>query len=144
MNLYSLFLGEASYLRKEMQDRYRHSRHESLRVWPNEPSHEFSLYGALNTWRLEHNNYHCDMGLRLRLIFAEVAPFEAMEEGVSLEALAEYGVYLNLPAKARTAWLAEKISVALTQPLNGHILSIVDQGEQDRIGWWGLVGPEVK
>ena len=45
----------------------------------------------------------------------------------------------DLPSKSRTAWLEEKISAALTQPLNGHILSIVDQGEQGRIGWWGLV-----
>ena len=139
MNLYSLFLGEASFLRKEIKDRYRNARRESLRVWPNDSPHEFALYGALNTWRLEHNNYHCDMGLRLRLISAEVVPFKAMEEGVSLEALAEYGVYLNLPSKARTVWLAEKISAALTEPLDGAILEIVDQGEQGRIGWWGLV-----
>ena len=139
MNLYSLFLGEANYFRKEMKGCYENALRQSLRVSPEDSPHEFALYGALNGWRLEHNNYHCDMGLRLRLISAEVVPFKAMEEGVALEALAEYGVYLNLPSKARTAWLAETISAALTQPLNGHILSIVDQGEQDRIGWWGLV-----
>ena len=139
MNLYSLFLGEANYFRKEMKGCYENALRQSLRVSPEDSPHEFALYGALNGWRLEHNNYHCDMGLRLQLISAEVVPFRAMEEGVSLEALAEYGVYLNLPSKARTAWLAEKISEALTQPLNGHILSIVDQGEQDRIGWWGLL-----
>ena len=103
MNLYSLFLGEANYFRKEMTGCYENSLGQSLRLSPEGSPHELALYGALNGWRIQHHRHDCNMGLRLQLISAEIAPFKAMDEEASVEALAEYGVYLNLPSKSRTA-----------------------------------------
>jgi hypothetical protein len=63
---------------------------------------------------------------------------------VAVDALADYGVYLNLPKKAKTEWLAAKINAALAPPLSSELLYMVGQGLQEEIGWWGLVDPAIK
>jgi len=134
----------ASRLRKDMRDGYAAASNGFIRAGFDGAQHEFALFGALNGWRILNNKHQCNMGTRLRLIGAEVAPFSAMDKLVSVDALAEYGVYLNLPKKSKTEWLAAQINAILSQHLGRELLYVVGQGLQEEIGWWGLVDPAIK
>jgi hypothetical protein len=74
---------------------------------PDTP-HNAGLYGALCTRYMVRGTPRPEL-----LLWAELAPFLAMSEDTAAEALAEYAVYQERPADAKTEWLAEAINLAL-------------------------------
>jgi len=144
MTFYKYFFGEANWLRKNMRGHYDGSMRAFTHFKLGGSTHENALAGALNSWRIDNGMTPSCMGERLRIVNAEVLPFNAMEKAASLKALAEYAVYQKLPAKAKTEWLAAQINSALKQPFDDALLYAVSERWQDRIGWWGLVDPAIR
>lgn len=94
----------------------KHLRQAQIgKISTDDPPHWFGLYGALGSWQKSRGIPVVEIK-----VWAELAPFLAMNEKDSVEALAEYTIYID-QARYRLAAL----------------------GCINRVGWCNLLAPDI-
>lgn len=97
--------------------------------------HHGALFGALASRYRVTSTYNDSME---PFLWLELAPFLEMTEQGSVDALAEYVVYRELPSESRTEWLGRLITNAL-MALGAKGMSMLRLGEQAGAPWVQLV-----
>lgn len=133
--------------REAMRQSYR--KHYDLAqqgLAPTDSSpHHAGLFGALGT-RYKLRDVLARGGIPDVVLWPELTPFLLMSQEDSVEALAEYVLWQERPAAARTEWLAQKINKALRtestsedSPRQAASYALIN-----KLGWCELLDPENK
>lgn len=107
----------------------------------DEPPHHVALYGTLGSWYKVRG-----VPVREVLLWGELAPFLLVPEAIAREAIAEYTVYLETPAEAKTDWLANLINSGLRAAPAGvespRPFALV--GFMNQVAWCDLLDPDIR
>lgn len=114
---------------------HKHVRELQGRQLPGGTSlHEAALYGALASRYIVSFQSAPEA-----VIWMELAPFTKLEPQQGLDALAEYVVYKEMPAKADTVMLAKSIRLGLSAWSDDALQGIMMGARLNNFPWASLV-----
>jgi hypothetical protein len=136
MGVLTKLFGGADGIREAMRDSYE--RHVRLakegRIPTTDQPHSIGLYGALASRYRARRKSVVEV-----VLWGELAPFLSMKETEAVEALAEYVVYKEMPTKARTAWLAERVNSTIQSCKDNSRKAMAAAGVVNQVAWCPLL-----